>query len=61
MVCVTSCSLDGFIITAPGGKVNGGRRCFTICLQWVRFFPFSFINRSKNIIKMHIAFCGLLC
>lgn len=54
VVCVSSFLLGDFMIQGGGEKVNGAEPSFTICLQAGGFWPFSFIIRSKNIIKVHI-------
>ncbi len=55
MVCVNQAFLlDGFIIQGRKKNVNGPEGTFTICLQEYGFRGFSFINRSKYIVILHI-------
>ena len=53
--------LDGFIITAGRGKVNGFAISFTICLQAPAFFKFSFIKCSNNTVTLHIDGAEKMC
>ena len=55
MVCVNQAFLfDGLIIQGRKKNVNGPEATFTICLQEWKIYGFSFTNRSKYIVILHI-------
>ena len=55
MVCVNQAFLlDGLIIQGRKKNVNGPEATFTICLQEWKIYWFSFTNRSKYIVILHI-------
>ena len=55
MVCVNQAFLlDGLIIQGRKKNVNGPEATFTICLQEWTIYGFSFKNRSKYIVILHI-------
>ena len=55
MVCVNQAFLlDDFIIQGRKKNVNGPEGTFTICLQEWKIYGFSFTNRSKYIVILHI-------